>query len=170
MDLQAHFVEEDYEATTSGKLKRKRDAIPSVNARTFHSGVGNENPTKQTVPLPLYSSPALKDHNYADFITHSPETYEYDEATVDSGLLEREAVDPAPSALEAPLAAASEPELSEPELSEPELSEPESSVNPSSFNYFRYYTKQCLSNFKSFVGETCRFDPFFVIFLLLHGI
>lgn len=74
-DFQAHFVDEDYGKSLNGKIVRKSGAVPTIKAPTIPSGP-QANPTK---PLPLYSSPALDDHNYADFISNAVEPFGFDE-------------------------------------------------------------------------------------------
>lgn len=55
---------------------RKENAIPTVKNGSLTSGPAVEIVPCSRKPLPLYSCPALKDHNYADFITIVPESFE----------------------------------------------------------------------------------------------
>lgn len=65
--LQAHFEENCFRPNLKGRKLRYEDAIPTIDAFTL-------DPDDQSTQdffkaLPLYSSPALHDHNYADFVT-----------------------------------------------------------------------------------------------------
>ncbi|KAL1380514.1 hypothetical protein pipiens_014134, partial [Culex pipiens pipiens] len=66
---EAHFTNEDYVVDKSGKRERKKTAVPSIPAELEVDSDSEEAETSRpNVPLPLYSSPALQDHNYVDFI------------------------------------------------------------------------------------------------------
>lgn len=72
-----------------GKMVRKIDAIPTIKTGLWTSDRENkadpvEIATNKVQALPLYSSPALRDHDYADFISNIPEKFEFSEIADDA--------------------------------------------------------------------------------------
>lgn len=74
------IVNEDYETSRRRNNLRKLNTIPSIKPFV---GPG-EKVSNTAEALPLYSSPALKDHSHANFISSIPESVEFAAEIIDT--------------------------------------------------------------------------------------
>lgn len=67
--MQAHFDETCFYIGKNGNKSRKKDAVPSIKAFLLDPESDDDCVIDYFKSRPLYSSPALQDHNYANFTT-----------------------------------------------------------------------------------------------------
>lgn len=75
---QDHFDKRtSFQYNRQGNLVKNSNAIPTIKP-LFDEEEYDFHQTDTMTPLPLYSSPALMDHNYADLINNDPNPFNYD--------------------------------------------------------------------------------------------
>lgn len=75
--LQAHFEESCFKLNLKGQKVKYEKAVPTIDAFTLDPDSDDESIPDIFKPLPLYSSPALQDHSYANLTTVVPDWIEF---------------------------------------------------------------------------------------------